>query len=278
MHRPDHIMDAGRSLETDNLANIAIPNQPNQFGPNQPNQFGPTNPNQYQYNWDQNTINPYIQQGSPINNPAGVDQIQFLQNQGIVVENLDESSLAFLPSMDRLNTAYDRMNTQVGMARTGLGFDMSAQQLSGQQNLLNMTGGQGLASVQGIGGASANRMMSGLRAAGNQYRTGLNQSMAGFQSDILGMQYDYQDSQTDYQDALTTALGNIMASGEDDDLAISYVDNLVGMEGNLPEVNQLPTTNQGNVMFNGRGYMWDSTTNSYKPIPQRPAGSQITGG
>jgi hypothetical protein len=227
MHRPDHIMDAGRSLETDNLANIAIPNQPNQFGPNQPNQFGPTNPNQYQYNWDQNTINPYIQQGSPINNPAELDQIQFLQNQGIVVENLDESSLAFLPSMDRLNTAYDRMNTQVGMARTGLGFDMSAQQLSGQQNLLNMTGGQGLASVQGIGGASANRMMSGLRAAGNQYRTGLNQSMAGFQSDILGMQYDYQDSQTDYQDALTTALGNIMASGEDE-FNVSYTGNTAG--------------------------------------------------
>jgi len=219
MHRPDHIMDTGRSLETDDLGNIAIPNQPNQFGP--------TNPNQYQYNWDQNTINPYIQQGSPINNPAGQNQLQFLEQQGINVTNLDESSLAFLPSMDRLNTAYERMNTQVGMARTGLGFDLSGQRLSGQQNLLNMTGGQGLASIGGIGGASANKMLTGLRTAGDQYKTGLNQSMAGFQSDILGMQYDYQDAQTDYQGALTTALGNLMASGEDQ-FNVAYTGNTAG--------------------------------------------------
>ena len=190
-------------------------------------QFNPTNPNQYQYNWDQSTINPYIQQGSQAWNPAGQNQLQFLSEQGINVEGLDESSLAFLPSMDRLNTAFDRMNTQVGMARTGLGFDIGAQQLAGQQNLLNMSGGQGLSSIQGIGGASANKMLGGIRSAGDQYRSGLNQSMAGFQSDILGMQYDYQDAQTDYQGALTTALGNIMAAGEDD-FTVSYTGNTYG--------------------------------------------------
>ena len=226
MHRPDHIIDAGRSIETDAIGNINTP-LGNITAPEQQTNYNPTNPNQYQYNWDQNTINPYIQQGSPINDPSGQNQIQFLSEQGINVTGLDASSLAFLPKMDRLNTAYNRMNTQVGMARTGLGFDMGAQQLSGQQNLLNMTGGQGLASVQGIGGASVNNMMSGLRNVSNQYRTGLNQSMAGFQSDILGMQYDYQDTKTDFQDALTTALGNIMASGEDQ-FNVAYTGNTAG--------------------------------------------------
>ena len=226
MHRPDHIIDAGRSIETDAIGNINTP-LGNITAPEQQTNYNPTNPNQYQYNWDQNTINPYIQQGSPINDPSGQNQIQFLSEQGINVTGLDASSLAVLPKMDRLNTAYNRMNTQVGMARTGLGFDMGAQQLSGQQNLLNMTGGQGLASVQGIGGASVNNMMSGLRNVSNQYRTGLNQSMAGFQSDILGMQYDYQDTKTDFQDALTTALGNIMASGEDQ-FNVAYTGNTAG--------------------------------------------------
>jgi len=262
MHRPDHIVDTS-NLEQAMLSGGSAESL---YQDQQQTNFNPTNPNPYQYNWDQNTINPYIQQGSPINNPAGQNQIQFLSEQGINVENLDESSLAFLPSMDRLNTAYDRMNTQVGMARTGLGFDMSAQQLSGQQNLLNMTGGQGLASVQGIGGASANRMMSGLRAAGNQYRTGLNQSMAGFQSDILGMQYDYQDSQTNYQDALTTALGNIMASGEDDDLTIS----LNNEENNFGGPNFDVTMYQGqnSIVRNGVTYTWTPTYGNngfYKP-------------
>ena len=226
MHRPDHITDVGRPLETDAMGNINTP-LGNLTAPEQQTNYNPTNPNPYQFNWDQNTINPYIQQGSPINNPAGQNQIQFLSEQGIDVTGLDESSLAFLPSMDRLNTAYNRMNTQVGMARTGLGFDLGAQQLSGQQNLLNMTGGMGLSSMGSGFGAQGRNMASNLANTNQAYQTGLNQSMAGFQSDILGMQYDYQDAQTDYQNALTTALGNLMASGEDQ-FNVAYTGNTAG--------------------------------------------------
>jgi hypothetical protein len=179
-----------------------------QFAPN------PTNPSPYNYQWGQQNINNYL--STPFTNPSSQDPLSFLSSQGINVSGLDDTSLAFLPDMDQLNTAFNRMNTQVGMARTGLGFDIGAQQLAGQQNLLGMSGGQGLVSMQGIGGASANRLLSGLGSVGDQYRTGLNQSIAGFQSDILGSQYDFQDSQSQYKDALTTALGNIMASGEDD--------------------------------------------------------------
>ena len=228
MHRPDHIMEAGRSIETDALGNITVPNQTQNITvPNQTSAFSPTNPSQYSYDFTAGTINPYIQEGDMITNPTNQNQLQFLSEQGIDVTGLDASSLAFLPSMDRLNTAFNRMNTEVGMARTGLGFDLSGQRLSGQQNLLSMTGGQGLASIGGIGGASANRMLTGLRSAGDQYRTGLNQSMAGFQSNILGMQFDYQDAQTDYQNALTTALGNLMASGEDE-FNVAFTGNTAG--------------------------------------------------
>ena len=175
--------------------------------------FNPTNPSPYNYQWGQQNINNYL--SSPFTNPHSQNPLSFLESQGINIEGLDESSLAFLPNTSRLTTAFDRMNTQVGMARTGLGFDMDAQQLAGRQNLLGMTGGQGLSSIGTGFGAQGRNTASNLGSINQGYQTGLNQSMAGFQSDILGMQYDYQDAQTDYQDALTSALGNIMASGED---------------------------------------------------------------
>ena len=179
--------------------------------------YNPTNPNQYNYNWSGSNIAPYIQEGTVPTDPNNyTDQRQFLRDQGIIVEGLGDASLAYLPSMDRITTAYNRMNTNVGMARTGLGFDMDAQRLSGQSNLLGMTGGQGLSSIGSGFGRAGTNMFSNIRNANRAYQTGLNQSMAGFQSDILGMQYDYQDSMTDYTDALTQALGNIAASGEDD--------------------------------------------------------------
>ena len=195
----------------------------NQF-PNSTNlsPSNPTNPNPYDFNWDSQTINPYIQGGGNVTNPYqyGGDQKQFLADRDIYIDGLSEEEYAFLPSMDRLNTAYDRMNVNVGMARTGLGFNMDAQQLAGQQNLLSMTGGQGLSSIGGFGGRSGSNLTSNIANQGQAYRTNLNQQMAGFQSDILGMQYDFQDAQSNYQDALTTALGNIAAS-EETDLTVS---------------------------------------------------------
>ena len=176
--------------------------------------YNPTNPSQYNYNWGSANINNYLNQD--FTDPSGQDPLSFLKSKGINVEGLDDSSKAFLPDDEILKTAFNRMNTQVGMARTGLGFDMGAQQLAGTQNLLGMTGGMGIASGGGGFGAQNRNMFSNIGNVQNQYQTGLNQSVAGFQSDILGMQYDYQDAQSGYKDALTSALGNIMASGEDD--------------------------------------------------------------
>jgi len=187
--------------------------------------YNPTNPNQYNYNWGSANINNYLSQD--FTDPSGQNPISFLESRGINIEGLDESSLAFLPDTQKLQTAFDRMNTQVGMARTGLGFDMGAQQLAGTQNLLGMTGGMGIASGGSGFGAQNRNMFNNIGNVQNQYESGLNQSMAGFQSDVLGMQYDFQDAQSAYQDSLTTALGNIMAAGEDD-FTINYTGNTYG--------------------------------------------------
>ena len=187
--------------------------------------YNPTNPNQYNYNWGSANINNYLSQD--FTDPSGQNPISFLESRGINIEGLDESSLAFLPDTQKLQTAFERMNTQVGMARTGLGFDMGAQQLAGTQNLLGMTGGMGIASGGSGFGAQNRNMFSNIGNVQNQYESGLNQSMAGFQSDVLGMQYDFQDAQSAYQDSLTTALGNIMAAGEDD-FTINYTGNTYG--------------------------------------------------
>ena len=40
MHRPDHIMEAGRSIETDALGNVTVPNQTPAFSPTNPSQYG----------------------------------------------------------------------------------------------------------------------------------------------------------------------------------------------------------------------------------------------
>ena len=129
--------------------------------------------------------------------------LAFLQDfAGINVQGLDPSSQIFLPSANR-------MQQEISMARYGLGNDLSAQRLSGQGNLLNMTGGMGISSMpQGFGRRQSN-ITAGLRDLNQQYQTNLSQAMGGYRGDVL-------DAQFGFQDALTTALGNIQRSGEDE--------------------------------------------------------------
>lgn len=212
-------------MSTQNKYNYnASPANPN--SPAEPT-FNPANPNQYDYNWQGSNINQYIQGGDQAQDFSGQNQLDFLRQNNINVEGLDDSSLAFLPSMDKVNTAYERMNTGIGMARTGLGFDLNAQRLAGTNNLMGLTGGQGMASLGGGFGKAGYNMGNAIGSANQQYQSGLNSSMAGFQSNILNAQYDYQDTQSDYLDNLTSALGNLAASGEDD-FTINYTGNTSG--------------------------------------------------
>jgi hypothetical protein len=214
-------------MSNQNTYNYALPKDRVGVAAGAETAFNPANPNQYNYDWSGANINQYIQGGDQAQDFSGQNQLDFLRQNNIDVSGLNESSLAFLPSMDKLNTAYERMNTGIGMARTGLGFDLNAQRLAGTNNLMGLTGGQGMASLGGGFGKAGYNMGNAIGSANQQYQSGLNSSMAGFQSNVLNAQYDYQDIQSDYLDNLTSALGNLAASGEDD-FTINYTGNTSG--------------------------------------------------
>jgi hypothetical protein len=214
-------------MSNQNTYNYALPKDRVGVAAGAETAFNPANPNQYNYDWSGANINQYIQGGDQAQDFSGQNQLDFLRQNNIDVSGLNESSLAFLPSMDKLNTAYERMNTGIGMARTGLGFDLNAQRLAGTNNLMGLTGGQGMASLGGGFGKAGYNMGNAIGSANQQYQSGLNSSMAGFQSNVLNAQYDYQDTQSDYLDNLTSALGNLAASGEDD-FTINYTGNTSG--------------------------------------------------
>ena len=209
--------------------------------PADPSVTSPTNPSPYNFDFSGNTISTYLSDGGVIDPSSygiegSINPIRsFLLSRGINVQGLTDEELAFLPGMERLQTAFDRMNTGVGIARTGLGYDLIGQQLSGQQNLFDMTGGMGLSSAgTGFGRRQAG-ITSGLRNLNRQYQTGLNQSMADFSSNILGMQYDFQDAESDFQDALTTALGNL---GDEANITVGTLDDVnLAQQANFADPN-----------------------------------------
>ena len=183
----------------------------------------PANPSNYQYDWSQRNINEFLPETEQFVNPEGyANPLEFLSSQGIDVQGLDSSSMAFLPSMNPLINAFNRMNTGIGMARSGLGYSMDDSRLANQQNLLQMTGGQGIDFSGGFG-RRASALGSGLRTSQQLHQDRLNQALGGFRSDVLSSQYDYQDQISQTQDALTTAIGNIMQSGEDSGINVSMV-------------------------------------------------------
>jgi len=205
----------------------------------------------YHFDWNQSPT------GGPVN-PSGsyTNPTQFLKNfADINVSNLDESSMAFLPSLGS-------MQTEIGQARTGLGMDMTGQRLTGTQNLLGMTGGQGLAGAYNSGfGRSQYGLDKGLGGATNAYGLGLQGSMADYQGNVLDAQYGYQDR-------LTTALSNLLTSGEDD-FQVSMGSNAFDPNnptgGGLQNYSMPPATYQGAMInVNGSPWYWNPQTNSYE--------------
>ena len=164
---------------------------------------------------------------------------------GIDVKNLTDEHRIFLPSSGQ-------MQQEIGMARTGLGFDITGQQLAGQQNLLAMTGGQGLAGASGSGfGRAQYGLNQGVGRVMDAYGQGLQRSMAKYRSDVLGSQYGYQD-------ALTSAIANIMRAGEGDEIEIGRV--------SVNNTTWSPPQNakHGSIYnFGGNTYYWSDFDNSW---------------
>lgn len=161
----------------------------------------PFHQNPYQYDWNTTPSG-----GRP---PASTESPEaFLSDfANTTVTGLSDENRLFLPSENQ-------MQQNIAMARYGLGNQMAGQQLSGQQNLLNMTGGMGLSSLGNDFGARQNALQSGLGNVNQQYQNQLAQSIGGFRGDVLSEQYRYQD-------ALTSAIANIIRSGEGDDIRIN---------------------------------------------------------
>tara|TARA_R100000329_G_scaffold145282_1_gene130649 strand:+ start:887 stop:1654 length:768 start_codon:yes stop_codon:yes gene_type:complete len=169
----------------------------------------------------------------------------------INVTGLDEESRIFLPDPGQ-------MQQRIGQARSNLGFDMRSQALTGQQNLLGMTGGQGLAGTMGSGfGRSQYGQQQAVGQAGTAYRQGVQQGLSGYKSDVLQEQYRYQD-------ALTSALGNLLASGEDADLKVTpggVVDPNAGAPTTDPDWNPYDNPQYGDSYeFQGRNFYWDGSS------------------
>lgn len=123
------------------------------------------------------------------------------------VRGLTEEDQVFLPDSSQ-------MAQNIAMSRFGLGNAMAAQRLAGTNNLINMTGGMGVNSMGQGFGRRQSALTQGFRDFNQQQQAQLQQNIAGFRSDVLGEQFRYQD-------ALTTALGNLIRSGENENLSIT---------------------------------------------------------
>jgi len=163
---------------------------------------------------------------------------QFLEEfSNITVDGLTDEDRIFLPDSNQ-------MAQNIAMSRFGLGNAMTAQKLAGTNNLINMTGGMGVNSMGQGFGRRQSALTQGFRDFNQQQQAQLQENIAGFRSDVLGEQFRYQD-------ALTTALGNLIQSGENDDLTITP------SGPPLPSFTTVPTDYQGDsILVNGTRLLW----------------------
>ena len=163
----------------------------------------------------------------------------------IAVTNLSNDDRIFLPSTNQ-------MEQNIDMLRYNLGNDLSTQRLTGQNNLLNMTGGMGVNSMgEGFGRRQRN-ITRGFRDYNDQLQASLQQNMANFRANVLGEQYSYQDN-------LTSALQNLIRSGESN-VKVNPVNNNAYTQnqntdtGGFTPRGYTGTPYEGEVYFDGSDY------------------------
>jgi len=172
--------------------------------------------------------------------PASTESpTQFLKEfANINVENLDPSEEIFLPGMGQ-------MQQNIAMSRFGLGNTMAAQRLAGTNSLMDMTSGMGVNSMGGGFGKRQSSITQGFRDFNQQQQAQLQQNIANYRADVLGEQYRTQD-------ALTTALGNLIQSGESN-VSVNPINQPTG-------ANVTPMSYQGDVIVvNGVTLYWNGT-------------------
>ncbi len=148
--------------------------------------------------------------------PADYGGVQdYLDQMGV---NVDESLMGFLPSTQRVDTAYNRMLEDQGYFADQFGLQRQGMRTQGMNQMSQMFGGQGLMSAMGGGFGGKSR---GIMKNMDQVRSAYSQDLAGglldFNRDMQQSARGYEDAQMSYQDSLVDRLIQLQGMYKDED-------------------------------------------------------------
>ena len=155
-------------------------------------------------------------QDTGLNPPTYTTQDLYLQQMGVSV---DDSLLGFLPGTQKVDTARNRMNENLAFAQDRFSMGTDAMRSQYENQLSQMSGGQGLLSSLGGGFGSRNRgMVKNMDNLQSAYSQNLTGGIMDFQQDILQAQRGYEDAESGYQDSLINRLIQLQQMYKDEDL------------------------------------------------------------
>ena len=139
----------------------------------------------------------------------------YLNQMGV---DVDESLMGFLPSTQRVDTAYSRMLEDQGYFADQFGLQRQGMRTQGMNQMSQMFGGQGLMSAMGGGFGGKSR---GIMKNMDQVRSAYSQDLAGglldFNRDMQQSARGYEDAQMSYQDNLVDRLIQLQGMYKDED-------------------------------------------------------------
>ena len=139
----------------------------------------------------------------------------YLNQMGV---DVDESLMGFLPSTQRVDTAYSRMLEDQNYFADQFGLQRQGMRTQGMNQMSQMFGGQGLMSAMGGGFGGKSR---GIMKNMDQVRSAYSQDLAGglldFNRDMQQSARGYEDAQMSYQDNLVDRLIQLQGMYKDED-------------------------------------------------------------
>tara|TARA_R100000655_G_C2963322_1_gene189237 strand:+ start:517 stop:1104 length:588 start_codon:yes stop_codon:yes gene_type:complete len=144
----------------------------------------------------------------------------YLNQMGV---NVDESLMGFLPSTQRVDTAYSRMLEDQNYYGDAFGLQRQGMRTQGMNQMSQMFGGQGLMSAMGGGFGGKSR---GIMKNMDQVRSAYSQDMAGglldFNRDMQQSARGYEDAQMSYSDNLVDRLIQLQQMYADEEDMITF--------------------------------------------------------
>ena len=144
----------------------------------------------------------------------------YLNQMGV---NVDESLMGFLPSTQRVDTAYSRMLEDQNYYGDAFGLQRQNMRTQGMNQMSQMFGGQGLMSAMGGGFGGKSR---GIMKNMDQVRSAYSQDLAGglldFNRDMQQSARGYEDAQMSYSDNLVDRLIQLQQMYADEEDMITF--------------------------------------------------------